>query len=92
MYFLVAQFKEDFKIDFCEAWRCQPGSDMKLIMFVDNGNRLEIPISSAMDDQALMKHMHCFYDLIRSEGGIFEFFGAKSSQRIDVVKVRHSNF
>jgi hypothetical protein len=61
--------------------------DMEIIMFMDNGHRLAIPCSSLTDDKALMKHLHIFYDLVRTGGGIFEFFGTRSSQRIDIVEV-----
>ena len=62
--------------------------DSELVMFVDNGKRLSIPCSTLEDDGKLLAHLHMFYNLIRAGGGLFELFGAKLSQKIDVVEVR----
>jgi hypothetical protein len=60
---------------------------MRIVMFVDDGPSLEIPCSSALDDEALIKHLQSFYCLTRMGGGLFEFLGARSGHRIDVVEV-----
>ena len=88
-YFLLADRHEDFVLDYCAAWKLQPGIDSQLVLFVDNGKRLSVPCSTAAHDAELLAHLRIFYNLIRTGGGIFELLGAKSSQRIDVVEVRH---
>jgi hypothetical protein len=60
---------------------------MRIVMFVDGGSPLEIPCSSALDDEALTEYLHSFYCLTRTCSGLFEFFGARSGHRIDVVEV-----
>jgi hypothetical protein len=71
-----------------EAWSLPPSNDMEIIMFMDNEHRLAGPCSSTEDtDRSLMQRLHIFYDLIRIGGGIFEFLGTRSSQRIDIVEV-----
>ncbi|KAF1831888.1 hypothetical protein BDW02DRAFT_555833 [Decorospora gaudefroyi] len=87
-YFLLAERREDFIQDYCTAWKLQDGFNSELVIFVDNGQRLPVPCTTSMNDDKLMKHLHVFYDLIRIRGGLFEFFGAKSSQRIDVVDLQ----
>jgi hypothetical protein len=72
------------------AWKLQNQFDVwEIVVFIDNDCPLVVPCSTADDweDEALLKHLRIFYDLNRAAGGIFEFFGAKSSQRIDIVKV-----
>jgi hypothetical protein len=87
MYFLYTNDLSTFINDYSEAWNLDHLNDMVIIMFMDNGHRLAVPCSSKADDKELMQRLHIFYDLIRTGGGIFEFFGTKSSQRIDIVKV-----
>jgi hypothetical protein len=87
LYFLCAKDITDFVADYTEAWRLQPGVDAALVIFVDNGHRLLVTRSSAINDKALMKHLHIFYDLIRTGGGVLELLGARPSQRIDIVEL-----
>jgi hypothetical protein len=89
-YFLCTDDPNDFFTDYTAAWKLQEEFKIwEVVVFIDNDSPLSIPCSNAEDwmDQALLKHLRIFYDLNRARGGIFEFFGAKSSQRIDIVEV-----
>jgi hypothetical protein len=88
-YFVLADNYDDFIVDYCTAWKIQPGTDSEIVLFMDNGQRLIVPCSMSVEDEELLKHLHVFYDLIRIQNGIFELFGPRSSQRIDVVEVSH---
>jgi hypothetical protein len=87
VYFLCAKHKTDFIADYTEAWRIQSGIDCEVVIFVDNGHRLVVPCSTTEDDRTLMTRLRTFHGLIQTESGIFELCGAKSTQRIDIVKV-----
>lgn len=88
VYAVLAPTLDDFINDYCEAWKLRHTIDKEVIIFIDNDHRLAIPCSGTMDDKALVRHIRVFYNLARARVGIFEFFGAKSTLRIDVVKVR----
>jgi hypothetical protein len=89
-YFLCTDDANDFITDYTYAWKLQNEFKVwEVVVFIDNDCPLTIPCSTAEDwgDEALLKHLRIFYDLNRAKGGIFKFFGAKSSQRIDIVEV-----
>ncbi|KAF2240301.1 hypothetical protein BU26DRAFT_238123 [Trematosphaeria pertusa] len=87
VYAVLAPTLDDFINDYCEAWKLRHTIDKEVIIFIDNDHRLAIPCSGTMDDKALVRHIRVFYNLARARVGIFEFFGAKSTLRIDVVKL-----
>ncbi|EDU43797.1 predicted protein [Pyrenophora tritici-repentis Pt-1C-BFP] len=64
--------------------------DREIILFIDNGERVLVPCSSTAEDKDILEHLRIFYNLTHSSGGIFELFGAKSSQRIDIVELQDS--
>jgi hypothetical protein len=76
--------------DYCAAWKLQPGVDQEIIVFVDNGDRIAIPFPATVDDRELIMRLRTFYSLVRMKRGLTELFGARSSERIDIVKVFRS--
>ena len=65
---------------------------MEIVLFTNNRNRIKVPVPADMDDKALLGHLRIFYDLARARRGLFEFLGAKSSDRIEIVHVLNSPF
>ncbi|RMZ68438.1 pfs domain-containing [Pyrenophora seminiperda CCB06] len=88
LYFFYAEDQADFLNDYRQAWDIQPGYDREIVLFVDNGERVLVPLSTAATDKEILEQLRIFYDLTRTGGGIFELFGAKSSQRIDIVELQ----
>jgi hypothetical protein len=76
-----------FVADYCETWRKQPRTDVEMIVFIDNVNRMAVPCSRDMDDKAMLEHLRLFYDLALVKRGLFEFVGSRSSERVDIVHV-----
>jgi hypothetical protein len=74
-------------MDYCQALREQPETDAEIVMFVDNGYRLQIPCSKATDDKDLVRLLRMFYELTMARRGVIQIFGFKTSARIDVVQV-----
>jgi len=83
----MADDLEHFINDYCEVLMLKPEFDMEFILFIDNGSCLAIPCSDTLNDQALVRQIRVFYNLLRAQGGLFEFFGTKSSLRVDVVQI-----
>ncbi|KAH6882541.1 hypothetical protein BKA58DRAFT_373493 [Alternaria rosae] len=90
MYFLCAKDGTDFIDDYTAAWSAQPDYDSEVFVFIDNGHCLIVPCSQAtadVDDKAFLEHLRSFYNLSRMNFGLFELFGVKSSQKIEIVEL-----
>lgn len=88
LYAVLTYDLREFIHDYCEAWKLSAEINSEFILFIDNGARLAIPCSLSMDDRELLQHVRVFYNLLRAQGGLFEFLGTKSSLRVDIVTVR----
>ncbi|CAN9136303.1 unnamed protein product [Alternaria alternata] len=73
------------------AWSMEPGYDLEVIIFLDNGRRFSVPCSGRADDKDLLTQLRMFYELQRTKRGLFELVSVKSVQRIDLVKLHNGN-
>ncbi|KAL5386725.1 hypothetical protein PMIN02_008412 [Paraphaeosphaeria minitans] len=87
-YFCVAELLETFTMDYCQALREQPETDAEIVLFVDNGYRLQIPCSRGTNDKDLVRLLRMFYELIMARRGVIQIFGFRTSARIDVVQLQ----
>ena len=74
-------------MDYTMAWSMEPGYDLEVIIFLDNGRRFSVPCSGRADGKDLLTQLRMFYELQRTKRGLFELVSVKSVQRIDLVKV-----
>jgi hypothetical protein len=89
MYLVCTSDKSAYIADYCAAREQLPQVNHEILLFVDNVNRMAIPCWIDMDDKGLLLLLRIFYDLGRVRGGLLEFLGVKSSERIDIVPVLH---
>jgi len=90
MYFLCAEDGTKFIDDYAAAWSAQPEYDSEVFVFINNGHCFAVPcsqVTATAEDKAFIEHLHAFYNLARMKFGLFELFGAKSSQKIEIVEV-----
>ncbi|KAL1966293.1 hypothetical protein VTN77DRAFT_4646 [Rasamsonia byssochlamydoides] len=86
LYFSFSLRRSRFRQNYVEAWR-QHFPKYSLVIFVDQGSRLEIPCEdpAQADDAWLLRYLSTFYAVIKVESTILGAILPKELTRIDVV-------